>query len=231
MDFQFFDGANRALHGQSCANGLSGSGYFPHLSALTKSGGRGQRMVDGDIGEDECREARSPEVNVDVDGDCDNMPSDRREDDGDCSSSEDDNKQDVDIMCGDYSENDKGNGKKTVKTVRLNINARERRRMHDLNDALDELRSVIPYAHSPSVRKLSKIATLLLAKNYILMQANALEEMRRMLVCLNQTAPCLDAYPAYSRLPPQAPASDKCPALYPPTPGSPSFKRCNNDKV
>lgn len=56
------------------------------------------------------------------------------------------------------------------KSVRLNINARERRRMHDLNDALDELRSVIPYAHSPSVRKLSKIATLLLAKNYILMQ-------------------------------------------------------------
>lgn len=54
--------------------------------------------------------------------------------------------------------------------MRLNINARERRRMHDLNDALDELRSVIPYAHSPSVRKLSKIATLLLAKNYILMQ-------------------------------------------------------------
>jgi hypothetical protein len=38
------------------------------------------------------------------------------------------------------------------------------------NDALDDLRHVIPYAHSPSVRKLSKIATLLLAKNYILMQ-------------------------------------------------------------
>ncbi|RWS21108.1 basic helix-loop-helix protein-like protein [Leptotrombidium deliense] len=56
--------------------------------------------------------------------------------------------------------------------VRLSINARERRRMHDLNDALDELRSVIPYAHSPSVRKLSKIATLLLAKNYILMQVS-----------------------------------------------------------
>jgi len=35
---------------------------------------------------------------------------------------------------------------------------------------LDELRAVIPYAHGPSVRKLSKIATLLLAKNYILMQ-------------------------------------------------------------
>ena len=54
--------------------------------------------------------------------------------------------------------------------VRLTINARERRRMHDLNDALDELRAVIPYAYGPSVRKLSKIATLLLAKNYILMQ-------------------------------------------------------------
>lgn len=70
------------------------------------------------------------------------------------------------------------------KMVRLNINARERRRMHDLNDALDELRGVIPYAHSPSVRKLSKIATLLLAKNYILMQANALEELRRLITYL-----------------------------------------------
>ena len=70
------------------------------------------------------------------------------------------------------------------KLVRLNINARERRRMHDLNDALDELRSVIPYAHSPSVRKLSKIATLLLAKNYILMQANALDELRRLITYL-----------------------------------------------
>ncbi|KAG7311290.1 hypothetical protein JYU34_002322 [Plutella xylostella] len=74
------------------------------------------------------------------------------------------------------------------KTVRLNINARERRRMHDLNDALDELRGVIPYAHSPSVRKLSKIATLLLAKNYILMQASALEELRRLVAYLQGTA-------------------------------------------
>nr|XP_005563484.2 class E basic helix-loop-helix protein 22 [Macaca fascicularis] len=75
---------------------------------------------------------------------------------------------------------------KEQKALRLNINARERRRMHDLNDALDELRAVIPYAHSPSVRKLSKIATLLLAKNYILMQAQALEEMRRLVAYLNQ---------------------------------------------
>ncbi|XP_018334797.2 class E basic helix-loop-helix protein 22-like [Agrilus planipennis] len=73
------------------------------------------------------------------------------------------------------------------KAVRLNINARERKRMHDLNDALDELRAVIPYAHSPSVRKLSKIATLLLARNYILMQANALEEMIRLISYIQGT--------------------------------------------
>lgn len=88
---------------------------------------------------------------------------------------------------------------KQGKSVRLNINARERRRMHDLNDALDELRSVIPYAHSPSVRKLSKIATLLLAKNYILMQANALEELRRLITYIQVpigrvTTTCLDNF-------------------------------------
>ena len=77
---------------------------------------------------------------------------------------------------------------RTNKGARLCINARERRRMHDLNDALDELRQSIPYAHSPSVRKLSKIATLLLAKNYILMQGNALDELRRLVAYLSQVA-------------------------------------------
>ena len=76
--------------------------------------------------------------------------------------------------------------------------------MHDLNDALDELRGVIPYAHSPSVRKLSKIATLLLAKNYILMQQNALDEMRRVLAYIQSTssAPPLDlgSFPAAAKL-------------------------------
>uniref|UniRef100_A0A1I8G2X8 BHLH domain-containing protein n=1 Tax=Macrostomum lignano TaxID=282301 RepID=A0A1I8G2X8_9PLAT len=82
---------------------------------------------------------------------------------------------------------------KESKRLRLNVNARERRRMHDLNDALDELRSVIPYAHSPSVRKLSKIATLLLAKNYILMQANALEELRQIITSINRQTGVLGA--------------------------------------
>ena len=97
-------------------------------------------------------------------------------------------------LCGGIKEGKVGKsavGKKTSRTskgARLNINARERRRMHDLNDALDELRTVIPYAHSPSVRKLSKIATLLLAKNYILMQGNALDELRRLVAYLSQVA-------------------------------------------
>lgn len=65
--------------------------------------------------------------------------------------------------------------------LRLKINGRERKRMHDLNSALDGLREVMPYAHGPSVRKLSKIATLLLAKNYITMLSSSLEEMRRLL--------------------------------------------------
>ncbi|KAK3866770.1 hypothetical protein Pcinc_027728 [Petrolisthes cinctipes] len=116
------------------------------------------------------------------------------------------------------------------KHVRLSINARERRRMHDLNDALDELRSVIPYAHSPSVRKLSKIATLLLAKNFILMQSNAIEELRRVVTYLNQPGAHLPHLPPsmafdtsvnlgpdptlsgptptpFPRLPPQTPAA------------------------
>nr|KAG5711722.1 hypothetical protein BaRGS_023486 [Batillaria attramentaria] len=123
------------------------------------------------------------------------------------------------------------------KTVRLNINSRERRRMHDLNDALDELRSVIPYAHSPSVRKLSKIATLLLAKNYILMQANALEEMRRLIIYLNQgpsaAAAAFDTYSAYSRLqpPPSSLSGENRSPVFAPRPSSPSCQGCPNDNV
>lgn len=65
--------------------------------------------------------------------------------------------------------------------LRMTINYRERCRMHDLNGALDELRSVIPYAHGTTVRKLSKIATLLLAKNHIIMQVNKNKERKKTL--------------------------------------------------
>ncbi|XP_016398391.1 oligodendrocyte transcription factor 2-like [Sinocyclocheilus rhinocerous] len=67
-----------------------------------------------------------------------------------------------------------------LQNMRLKINSRERKRMHDLNIAMDGLREVMPYAHGPSVRKLSKIATLLLARNYILMLSSSLEEMKRL---------------------------------------------------
>ena len=69
---------------------------------------------------------------------------------------------------------------KEVQDLRLKVNSRERKRMHDLNSALDGLREVMPYAHGPSVRKLSKIATLLLAKNYILMLSTSLDEMKKL---------------------------------------------------
>ncbi|XP_077436904.1 oligodendrocyte transcription factor 4 isoform X2 [Vanacampus margaritifer] len=70
--------------------------------------------------------------------------------------------------------------KDEVQDLRLKVNSRERKRMHDLNQAMDGLREVMPYAHGPSVRKLSKISTLLLARNYILMLSSSLEEMKKL---------------------------------------------------
>ncbi|KAJ1178033.1 hypothetical protein NDU88_003282 [Pleurodeles waltl] len=64
--------------------------------------------------------------------------------------------------------------------LRLKVNSRERKRMHDLNLAMDGLREVMPYSHGPSVRKLSKIATLMLARNYIVMLSSSLEEMKKL---------------------------------------------------
>ncbi|XP_060053020.1 oligodendrocyte transcription factor 1 [Erinaceus europaeus] len=70
--------------------------------------------------------------------------------------------------------------------LRRKINSRERRRMQDLNLAMDALReAILPYsaAHCQAApgRKLSKVATLLLARNYILLLGGALRELRRAL--------------------------------------------------
>ncbi|KAL6101235.1 olig1 [Pungitius sinensis] len=80
--------------------------------------------------------------------------------------------------------------------LRRKINSRERKRMQDLNIAMDALREVmVPYAASPSSassppthqhgappgRRLSKISTLVLARNYILLLSSSLQEMRRLL--------------------------------------------------
>ncbi|CAF4460177.1 unnamed protein product, partial [Adineta steineri] len=82
--------------------------------------------------------------------------------------------------------NDNGEMGDDLTDLRLKINSRERRRMHDLNSALDSLREVIPYARNPSVRKLSKMATLLLARNYIVMLTKSLDDMRQHLATCYQ---------------------------------------------
>ncbi|XP_043942273.1 oligodendrocyte transcription factor 3-like [Protopterus annectens] len=88
-----------------------------------------------------------------------------------------------------------------VHELRLKVNSRERRRMHDLNQAMDGLREVMPYSHGPSVRKLSKMATLMLARNYILMLTGSLEEMKKLVSDIygrhhNQPARCSPALPS-----------------------------------
>lgn len=60
----------------------------------------------------------------------------------------------------------KGMSSRERNVRRLESNERERMRMHTLNDAFQGLRNTIPHVHAQ--RKLSKIETLTLAKNYIL---------------------------------------------------------------
>ncbi|XP_076763923.1 neurogenin-1 [Xylocopa sonorina] len=59
---------------------------------------------------------------------------------------------------------------------RLESNERERMRMHSLNDAFQSLREVIP--HVTKERRLSKIETLTLAKNYIVALTDVICAMR-----------------------------------------------------
>ncbi|KAK6311285.1 hypothetical protein J4Q44_G00193400 [Coregonus suidteri] len=80
---------------------------------------------------------------------------------------EDDNQQDANILHrkrGPRKNKTKGRQER-VKVRRHEANARERSRMHGLNDALESLRKVVP-CYSKT-QKLSKIETLRLAKNYI----------------------------------------------------------------
>uniref|UniRef100_A0A915DXD0 BHLH domain-containing protein n=1 Tax=Ditylenchus dipsaci TaxID=166011 RepID=A0A915DXD0_9BILA len=70
--------------------------------------------------------------------------------------------------------------------LRTCINSRERRRMHDLNDALDDLRRVIPYSENSNSRKMSKINTVILAANWIrqlTVEVNQLKSQNEKLVC------------------------------------------------
>lgn len=65
-----------------------------------------------------------------------------------------------------------GGKAKVQRTRRLRANDRERNRMHNLNDALDRLRSVLPSSTDES--KLTKIETLRFAHNYIYALAETL---------------------------------------------------------
>ncbi|KAG9274891.1 oligodendrocyte transcription factor 4 [Astyanax mexicanus] len=91
--------------------------------------------------------------------------------------------------------------KDDVQELRLKVNSRERKRMHDLNQAMDGLREVMPYAQGPSVRKLSKISTLLLARNYILMLSSSLEEMKKLVGDVYGASQSHSARPVVPQLP------------------------------
>ena len=70
--------------------------------------------------------------------------------------------------------------------IRLRINSRERQRMHELNDALDELRKVLPNPHGSSLKKLSKLSTLVHAREHILSLSRSIEEMKRLAYSLSK---------------------------------------------
>ncbi|KAI4871450.1 hypothetical protein NFI96_004715, partial [Prochilodus magdalenae] len=91
--------------------------------------------------------------------------------------------------------------KDDLQELRLKVNSRERKRMHDLNQAMDGLREVMPYAQGPSVRKLSKISTLLLARNYILMLSSSLEEMKKLVGDVYGSSQSHPARPVVPQLP------------------------------
>ncbi|XP_067946972.1 class E basic helix-loop-helix protein 23-like [Watersipora subatra] len=93
-----------------------------------------------------------------------------------------------------------------VQELRLKVNARERQRMHDLNHALDSLREVMPYSKNPSVRKLSKISTMVLARNYIVSLQKNLDDMQKMVADIKANQQIKAVRAANSTMP-TAPAS------------------------
>lgn len=71
----------------------------------------------------------------------------------------------------------------------MNVNSRERQRMHDINSAMDRLREVMPCAKSPNVKKMSKMSTLIFARNYITTLHASLEEMKKLVKELSYNKP------------------------------------------
>uniref|UniRef100_A0A914P700 BHLH domain-containing protein n=1 Tax=Panagrolaimus davidi TaxID=227884 RepID=A0A914P700_9BILA len=75
--------------------------------------------------------------------------------------------------------------------LRQCINSRERKRMHNLNSALDQLRNSLPNSKNPATKKLSKINTIVTASEWIvrLMQEN--DMLRKKLSDLGTSIPPL----------------------------------------
>nr|XP_006818444.1 PREDICTED: oligodendrocyte transcription factor 3-like [Saccoglossus kowalevskii] len=94
-----------------------------------------------------------------------------------------------DIACRSTSGRRRYSNRRANSDRRNRINERERARMHQLCDAFEKLRKVLPYQRAkrgPNRQKLSKIATLLLAQNYI----RALEDMLQRSHQYEQVAQC-----------------------------------------
>ncbi|XP_061833272.1 neurogenin-1 [Nerophis lumbriciformis] len=102
------------------------------------------------------------------------------------------------------------------KSRRLKANDRERNRMHNLNDALEELREVLPAL--PDDSKLTKIETLRLAHNYIW----ALSETLR-IADLTRTP----AEPWFSCRSSSPSSSSSSVSSSPPSSSSPAYSACS----
>ncbi|CEF69685.1 Myc-type, basic helix-loop-helix (bHLH) domain-containing protein [Strongyloides ratti] len=63
--------------------------------------------------------------------------------------------------------------------MRTCINSRERKRMHDLNNAMEDLRQSLPYSQNANSRKMSKINTLIMATSYIKQMKTHIKEMEK----------------------------------------------------
>ncbi|CAC5371108.1 BHLHB8 [Mytilus coruscus] len=67
---------------------------------------------------------------------------------------------------------------KCLEEDRLKTNERERQRMHQMNKGMEELKQVLPY--SKSVNKLSKMSTLLLAREHIVSLQKTQKELHHL---------------------------------------------------
>uniref|UniRef100_A0A8C5QF08 Neurogenin 1 n=1 Tax=Leptobrachium leishanense TaxID=445787 RepID=A0A8C5QF08_9ANUR len=107
------------------------------------------------------------------------------------------------------------------KTRRVKANDRERNRMHNLNSALDELRSILP--SFPDDTKLTKIETLRFAHNYIW----ALSETLRLADQCKEKPHSEPVHPGYmSPGSPSSPDSDAGSWMSSSSPSSSSFTVC-----